>query len=300
MKSNPNRENNQAQWDLYNAHPKEKQKNIVSESVTIYGEAPSGSHVAEPFWVIWKETKDENGRINVDYAQDGSNTLRWIYNTIAFDPVPDVSGRPYHISLDNSIVYDGMSSGLPVANITVLDVDDVTHTITIDDDPTGHFVIVGNVLQLADSVQLADIAYPLVLRATDDDGKYHQQTFAIYVQEMPPVIPAAFLGELLVHDTDSLLSGGSTAVASYMVPAERALRLKTIDCFGQNKGRFYVEVNGSEVIGDKETYYTYFETAFDLDNYELDEGDEVKVYAENKGTETAKYTVTLRGYQYAT
>ena len=297
-KQNPNQDNNAAQWGLRNLRPRERQKNIVSESLTIYGEAPSGAHVADPLWIIWKETKDTSGRINVEYAQEGLNTLRWIYNTLAFNPVADPSGRPYHIALDNNIVFDGMSAGLPVANISVLDIDDITHTITVIDDPSAHFNVLGSVLYLTQPAVLADVAYPLKLRATDDEGKSHDQTFAIYVQEMPPVTPTVFLGELLIYDTDSLVSGAISDVVSYTVPAERGVRLKIVDCFGDNRARFYVEVNGYR-IGDKKTYWTYYETKFDFDNYELNAGDVVKVYAENRGAITGDFNITLRGYQYA-
>jgi len=187
----PTTDNNLAERSLYMNSPRERRMNVVSEYVTIYGEAPSGAHEAEPKWTIWRETKDESGRITVDYAQDGSNNLYWIYNSVAFNPVPDNSGKPYYIELDNNIVYDGMVAGLPVANISVYDVDDLTHTLSIVFDPFSKFTISGNTLFLQDSVQLIDIAYPLKIRATDPDGNQYEQVFAIYVQDplAPPPAP---------------------------------------------------------------------------------------------------------------
>jgi len=298
-KQNPSESNNLAEWQLLGASPRERQMAIESEYVTIYGEAPSGSHVAEPRWIIWRETKDANGRIEVDYAQDGANNLYWIYHSVAFDPVVDASGKPYFIELDNNIVYDGMGAGLPVANITVLDFDDVSHDITIANDPYNKFAVVGNVLVLQNSVQLIDIAYPLKLRAKDDDGNTYDQVFAIYVQDPAPPVAGDFVGELNLFEED-LAVGATTEVTliDYTVPVSRGLRLRLAECFGCNMGMFEVLIDDIR-IGRKGTYYTYYETAFDFENFEIKAGQNIKIKATNRGPNTAEFNTRLRGYQYA-
>lgn len=297
-RQNPTDQQNLYQWDLYKTGPRERQMNVVSEDVTIYGEAPSGSHVAEPRWIIWRETKDDTGRITIDYAQDGTNTLYWIYNEIAFDPVPDFSGKPYHIQLDNNIVYDGMGAGLPVANIAVFDIDDTFHTITVSFDPFNKFQISGNVLLLQDSVQLIDIAYPLKLKAQDDDGNIYEEVFAIYVQDMPPVTPENFLGELNEYQEDTIVASGTTTVIDYNVPIDRELRMRIVDCFGKNVGSYEILLD-DERIGYKETYWTRYETEFNFDNFEIPAGSNIKVKVTNKGHHTGLFNARLRGYQYA-
>ena len=297
-RQNPTDQQSLSQWELYNAAPRERRMNVVSETVTIYGEAPSGAHEAEPRWVIWKETLDANGRIIKEWAQDGINTLYWIYNEVAFNPVPDASGRPYHIELDNNIVYDGMGAGLPVANISVLDIDDTSHTIQVVHDPFNKFLVTGNVLILKNSVQLVDIAYPLRLRATDDDGNQYDQVFAIYVQEMPPVVAANFIGELNLFSEDTCASNAVCTLINYTVPSDRELRLRIIDCWGENRGKFTVSLNGDK-IAEKQTYWTYYETKFDFENFELQSDDVLTITVENVGDEPVDFNARLRGYQYA-
>lgn len=298
-KQNPTDQQNLAQWSLYKTAPRERRMNVVSEFETIYGEAPSGSHEAEPRWVIWKEIKDENGRITIEYAQDGRNDLLWIYNTIVFDPIPDASGRPYFIALDNNIVYDGMGAGLPVANITVGDIDDITHDIEVLYDPFNKFSVSGNVLLLQDSVQLVDIAYPLKLRATDDEGNSYDQIFAIYVQEMPPVTPTNFVGELNLYEEDSIVAVGNTVtLIDYTVPSDRGLRFRIAEVFGDNMGAFELLIDGQRV-GFKKTYYTYYETEFEMENFEVLPDQNIKIKATNRGSDTAFFNARIRGYQYA-
>lgn len=295
----PTTEGNLAERALYNASPRERRMSVVSEFVTIYGEAPSGAHEAEPRWTIWRETKDASGRITVDFAQDGRNDLYWIYNSVAFNPVADASGRPYYIELDNNIVLDGMVAGLPVANITVLDVDDATHALSLVFDPFNKFTIMGSVLVLTDTVFLVDIAYPIKIRATDPDGNQYDQTFAIYVQDTLPPVAGDFVGEFNLFDEESTV-GASTSVQllEYTVPVSRALRLRLVEVFGMNKGNYWITING-DIQARKETYYTRFETSFNFDNYELKSGDVLRVHAENKGTNTAYFNARIRGYQYA-
>lgn len=297
-KQNPTDQQSLAQWSLYKTAPRERRMNVVSEFVTIYGEAPSGAHEAEPLWVIWKETKDENGRITTEFAQEGRNDLIWIYNSVAFNPAPDLSGRPYAIQLDNNIVYDGMFAGLPVANITVFDIDDLSHTITDVYDPANMFEVVGNVLVLTGNVQLNDIAYQLKLRATDDDGNSYDQWFAIYVQETPPVVPPAYIGEVNDYEESTITALNTATVLSYTIPTNRAMRLRKLDVFGTNLGAYEVQINGDRA-GYKETYYTRYETEFDFDNYTLNEGDTIEIISTNKGSTTALFNARLRGYQYA-
>ena len=297
-RQNPSDQQNLHQWELYNSTPRERRMNVVSETVTIYGEAPSGAHEAEPRWVIWKETLDASGRIIKEYAQDGKNTLYWIYNEGAFDPVPDLSGKPYYIELDNNIVYDGMGAGLPVANISVFDIDDTSHTIQVVFDPFNKFQVSGNVLLLQDSVQLIDVAYPLRLRAIDDDGNSYDQIFAIYVQEMPPVTPSNFIGELNEYQEDTLTAASTATIIDYTVPSDRKLRLRILECFGKNVGAYEVLLDGDR-IGYKETYWTRYETEFDFENFEVPSGSNIQIKATNKGHHTGLFNARLRGYQYA-
>lgn len=297
-KQNPTDQQNLSQWELYKAAPRERRMNVVSEFETIYGEAPSGAHEAEPRWVIWKETKDESGRITLDYAQEGRNDLIWLYNESAFDPIPNPDGTPYAIQLDNNIVYDGMGAPLPVANITVLDIDDVTHTIQIIQDPFDKFQILGNVLALKNSVQLIDVAYPLKLRAIDDEGKSFDQWFAIYVQEMPPGTPASFTGELNVYAENNIVTGDTVTLIDYDVPSDRGLRLRMIEGFGKNLGGFEILIDDVRVAY-KETYYTHYHTEFDFENFELEPDQNIKVKVTNRNNfNTALFNARLRGYQY--
>lgn len=298
-RQNPTDKNNLTQWSLYETAPKERRMNVVSEYVTIYGEAPSGAHEAEPVWKIWRESKDENGRITVEFAQDGANNLYWIYNSVSFDPVVDLSGNPYFIQLDNDIVYDGMGAGLPVANISVLDVDDITHDIEVVHDPYNKFTVVGNVLVLTDTVQLIDIAYPLRLRATDDEGNSYDQVFAIYVQDTTPPVAGDFVGELNLFEEDATVAASNTVtLIDYTLPANRELRFRIAEAFGDNIGAFEVQIDGVRVAL-KKTYYTYYETDFAFENFTVESGQNIKILATNRGSNAAYFNARIRGYQYA-
>lgn len=298
-KQNPTDQQNLSQWSLYRTAPRERRMNVVSEYETIYGEAPSGAHEAEPRWVIWREIKDESGRITREYAQEGINTLYWIYNEVAFAPVPDQSGVPYSIELDNDCVFDGMVAGLPVANITVGDVDDVSHNITIAFDPFNKFNVVGNTLLLADSVQLSDIAYPLKLRAQDDDGNTFDQVFAIYVKDTTPIPASEFVGELNLFEEEATVAAGNTVtLIDYTLPANRELRFRVAEVFGDHMGAFEIQID-DERVAFKKTYYTYYETDFPFENFEVVSGQNIKVLATNRGPSTAYFNARIRGYQYA-
>lgn len=291
-------ENNLFEWRQYQQSPRERRNNIVSENVTIYGEAPSGAHEAEPRWIIWKETREDNGQILREYAQDGRNDLLWIYNTIAFDPAPDLSGAPYAILLDNDIVYDGMGAGLPVANITVLDIDDTFHDLQIVYDPADKFILSGNVLLLKNSVQVVDIAYPLKLKATDDEGNAYEQIHAIYVKDIPGPGPTVEAGEKNYFDELPALAAGDTdAIIEYTVPAGFGFRIRELYCYGKNRGRYYVEIGGFKQA-EKQTYYTYYDTSFDFENIEVSEGQTIKIYAENLGLNAAYFNANIRGFLY--
>ena len=298
-RQNPTDKNNLTQWSLYETAPKERRMNVVSEYVTIYGEAPSGAHEAEPVWKIWKESKDENGRITVEFAQGGANNLYWIYNSVSFDPVVDLGGNPYFIQLDNDIVYDGMGAGLPVANISVFDVDDITHDIEVVHDPYNKFTVVGNVLVLTDTVQLIDIAYPLRLRATDDEGNSYDQVFAIYVQDTTPPVAGDFVGELNLFEEDATVAASNTVtLIDYTLPANRELRFRIAEAFGDNIGAFEVQIDGVRVAL-KKTYYTYYETDFAFENFTVESGQNIKILATNRGSNAAYFNARIRGYQYA-
>lgn len=297
-RQNPTDQQNLSQWALHQAAPKERRMAVESEYVTIYGEAPSGAHEAEPLWHIWRETRDANGRITIDYAQDGRTNLYWIYNSIAFEPPVDTSGKPYWIELDNNIVFDGMGAGLPVANITVSDFDDVAHNISVVHDPANKFSILGNVLFLTGTVQLIDIAYPIKLRAEDDDGNTYDQVFAIYVQDPTPPVAGDFVGELNLFEEETILSTATETLIDYTVPVERGLRLRIADVFGCNMGMFEVLIDDVRVA-NKGTYYTYYETSFPFENFEIEAGQNIKIKATNRGPNTAEFNARIRGYQYA-
>lgn len=293
----PTTENSTYEWQLFQNKPRERRNLVVSEFETIYGQAPSGAHESEERWQIWREITDENGRTQIEYAQNGSNSLRWIYASVIFTPQPN-GPFPYFIELDNYIVYDGMVAGLPIANITVYDADSTVHTIEVSDDPANKFMVSGGILYLKNSVQLLDVAYPLKLRATDPDGNQYTQPIAIYVQDPTPPVAGDFVGELNVYQEESVTVPLDVTVIDYTVPPARKVRMRSIEAFGMNKGSFTIEING-DVVARKETYYTKYETVFDFENYPLEPGDNIKVVADNKGTNTGLFNARLRGYQYA-
>jgi len=195
--------NNSEQWRLYNLSPRERRALVLSSTVTIIGEAPSGSHEAEKRWLIWKETSNPTGSITKEYAREGANNLQWIYAESSFIPEPNPNGAPYYIQLDSQIVIDGMIAGMPVANITVFDIDGGPHTITDIVDEFSMFSVSGTVLALTGTASLADIAYPVKLRAVDGDGKEYTQWFTITVNPVVPVTPTApFTDKPLVMGKD--------------------------------------------------------------------------------------------------
>lgn len=185
------------QWQLYNNKPRERRYNRISANVIIFGEAPSGSHIAEARWLIWKEERDNAGNIYTEYAQHGRNDLRWIYNEVAFDPSsdptavpPSTSGTvPYAITLSNETVLDGSPGGTVVGAITVVDDDSVIHTLSIVDDPFSIFNIVGANLVTTAVADVTDIAYPVKIRAVDPEGNSYEQYFAITVVDAAAPAP---------------------------------------------------------------------------------------------------------------
>lgn len=294
----PSSDLSETQYARYQTQPKERRMNSVSEYVTIYGEAPANSHEIDKRWTIWKETRDESGRIFREFAQKGANDLQWIYNEVVFNPQPDTTGSPYYINLDNNIVYDGMLSGMPVANLSALDIDDVVHTFELTYDQSNHFSIAGSVLYLTDDVQLSDIAYAIKIRATDDSGNTYEQPFAIYVEPVVPA-PSAPTGEINVYEEDILSPNTPTIILDYTVPESRTLNLDLIDCFGQNLGKYEILIDGDRAAY-KETYWTSYETKFDFEALKVFAGQTIQVKVTNKGPDSTVHNARLRGYQYAT
>jgi hypothetical protein len=164
-------------------------------------------------------------------------------------------------------------------------------------DPSGKFALAANVLLLADTVLLSDIAYSIKIRATDSNGNTYDQVFAIYVLDAAP--PAAVeVGEINIFDQAlSVLTGAQATITNFTVPADRIFRVNIIDCFGYNTGIFEVEIDGV-LVAKKGTFSTYYETSFDLDNLEITAGQNLTVKVINTGATTAEFNSRLKGYQY--
>jgi hypothetical protein len=250
-------------------------------------------------WIIWRETIDPEGRVTREYAQGGRNDLVWIYASDAFDPQPIDDHTPYQIILDNNQVFDGMVAGLPVANIAVLDPDHVTgdQTITVISDPSNKFTVVGTTLILTDTVDIADIAYSLTLNTVDPDGNSYQQIFAIYISD--PLAPAPeFTGRINIFNEEDILSLDTEVVLSYTVPSDRAVRLSTLEGFGETLGNFSVKVDGIIIARKKNTWGQY-EVDFPFDEYVINPDEVLTVEVTNLKTATCPFNVRLLGYQYA-
>lgn len=289
---------NLTQWNLFNKGPKERRVHVVSETETIYGEAPSGTHEAEDKWIIWREIVQDNGAVHKEYAQNGANNLRWIWNTLAFLPTPDASGRPYYIQLDNQNVVDGMTAGMAVANIVVYDINDTNHVIEVANDPSDKFTVSGNVLYLSGLARLIDVAYPLKLRATDKDGNIYEQWFSIRVIAAPGAPAANYIGELNVFQEATIPSGGTATVLSYTVPSDRAIAMHAFEAFGKNVAEVYVYIDGT-LMARKDTNYAQYEVLFDFENFKIHKDSVIEVKMVNNGPTTEYFNARLRGYQYA-
>lgn len=299
-KQNPTDQNNLIQWELYNASPKRIERFEESENVTIFGSAPAGAHVAEPVWIIWRETVDDYGRVTREYAQEGANNLVWIYAANAFDPQPIDDQSPYHIIIDNNTVVDGMVATLPVANIAVLDPDHTTgdQTLTIISDPAGKFAIAGTTLILADTVYASDVAYPVTIQTEDPDGNIYSQIFAIYVSD-PSAPPIEFAGRLNEFDENAAVPYNvETTILTYTVPADRAVRLDKIEVFGKNIAKFSIEVDGARVAY-VETHWTKYDHLFEFLDYVVEAAEVVTVKVTNKTNEAQYFNARLLGVQYA-
>lgn len=298
VRQNPTDQNNLSQWLLYNNQPCEIRKNILSSSVTVFGKAPSGANEADNVWQIWKQDKDPvTGSISIEFAQKGANNLIWLYNSTAFDPVPNPNGTPYAIQLDNDLVVDGTGLGTPVANITVLDVDNDVTSIVVQNDPDGKFQVSGTVLLLNDTVDIDDVAYQVTLRATDALGNTFDQLFGITVVDAaPPAVDP--LGEISIYSEANVASATEDPILDYTVPAGNQFKMSIIDCFGENVGQFRVEIDGA-AEGRKQTSSLYYETLFDFSDVVLVASTNIIVYARNDGGTAADFTVQLKGDQYA-
>ncbi|MEM7226902.1 MAG: cadherin domain-containing protein, partial [Pseudomonadota bacterium] len=97
--------------------------------------------------------------------------------------VGDENEAPTDIALTNDTVPDDLPAGATVAALSASDPDQGdSASFSIQSDPDGKFQIVGNQLQLADSIDSTQAAsHQVTIRATDQGGLFFDESFTINV-----------------------------------------------------------------------------------------------------------------------
>ena len=91
------------------------------------------------------------------------------------------------------------------------------------------------------------------------------------------------------------VAGLSTAtVLNYIVPVQKELKLKTIECSGENRALYIVEIN-NVVQSKKSTYFTKYNTTFEFFDFKLNAGDNLKITVQNKSTTFADFNANILG-----
>ena len=112
---------------------------------------------------------------------------------------------------------------------------------------------------------------------------------AIPVEEAQKGYSVDFFGEV-----NSVAGLATVSIIDYTVPVSKLLKLDRVECSGENKAVFSIEINSS-TKSKKRSYYTEFNVMFDKLNYELDAGDNLKIIVENKKTTTADFNANFLG-----
>lgn len=86
-------------------------------------------------------------------------------------------------------------------------------------------------------------------------------------------------------------------VIDFTIGLSLGVDLTKIECSGDNKAIFLIEVNSS-VIKKKRTYYTKFNVDFELKEFPMVAGDNIKVLVENKTNLPASFNATLNYNEY--
>lgn len=89
------------------------------------------------------------------------------------------------ITLSNDTISEGVSNGISIANIVVInDISPHNHMIILLDDADGRFVLDGNYIIVLDTTKIdyeTDISHNITLRAIDEDGLYFDKGFIINI-----------------------------------------------------------------------------------------------------------------------
>jgi hypothetical protein len=96
------------------------------------------------------------------------------------------------------------------------------------------------------------------------------------------------------NEANSVAGLATATVIDYTVPVTKEVKLKTIECSGDNRAIFKVEIN-TVTQAKKRTYFTEYNCSFESFNLILNAGDNIKVIVENKSNSIADFNANFLG-----
>ena len=154
-------------------------------------------------------TRDDSFSYTIDDGQGGSDSAT-VTVTVTGENDP-----PFDIQLSNDTVPDSLAVGATVGVLSASDPDTGDGaSFTIQNDPDGKFQITGDLLQLADSLDVdLSSSHSVTVRVTDDGGLFFDESFTITVTD-GNVDPEITTNQVLVLD-----EGAASAITMFDLAA---------------------------------------------------------------------------------
>lgn len=99
------------------------------------------------------------------------------------------------------------------------------------------------------------------------------------------------------NEISNITSEIETLVTTYTVPIGKKFDLSRAVCSGDNIARFTIKVNGS-ILQGKRTWWSDFNTEFNVDEDILNAGEKVEIFVTNRGIKSADFEATIIGGEY--
>jgi len=220
-----------------------------------------------------------------------------------------------NIRLTNNSIIETAPLGAKIADIIAVDGQEPI-VISILDDPDQKFQVSGVELLTNDAFDFSDKeSHQLTLQTTDALSVVRTQTFTIEVlaenisileslididAEGNPAMRVIVSDKLkkFQYNEVSHTGLGELIVLTYTVSAGIINHLLKVQCSGENRSIYTVEINGN-IAGKARAYYTEYNASIDLDGITVEDGDVVVVKVDSKTNEPADFNATLTYEEHA-
>ena len=115
-------------------------------------------------------------------------------------------------------------------------------------------------------------------------------------QDSPLFVTRTEVGTIvnIYNEVLSIAGLATSNIIQYTIPTNKLLEVLTIETSGTNRAVFSLDINGA-IIAKQRSYFTEYNTSFNLNGLKLIEGDILKIIVENKSNSTADFNANILG-----